>query len=64
MKLLMIAGLTALALVVAATNVPRSHPSSVSHTSVAGMPTVQEQDKLPVEDFEDRSLVFPRGAQQ
>ncbi|WLA79907.1 hypothetical protein [Bradyrhizobium elkanii] len=64
MKLLMIAGLTALALVVAATNVPRSHPSSVSRTSVAGMPTVQEQDKLPVEDFEDRSLVFPRGAQQ
>ncbi|WFU30098.1 hypothetical protein QA635_26290 [Bradyrhizobium brasilense] len=64
MKLLMIAGLTALALFLAATNVPRSHPSSVSHTSVAGMPAVQEQDKLPVEDFEDRSLVFPRGTQQ
>ncbi|MCS3448418.1 MULTISPECIES: hypothetical protein [Bradyrhizobium] len=64
MKLLMIAGLTALALVVAATNVPRSHPSSVSRAPVAGMPTVQDQDKLPVEDFEDRSLVFPRGAQQ
>ncbi|MGL3214997.1 hypothetical protein [Bradyrhizobium sp. BR 1433] len=64
MKLLMIAGLTALALFLAATNVPRSHPSSVSHTSVAGMPVVQEQDKLPVEDFDDRSLVFPRGTQQ
>ncbi|MGY2805222.1 hypothetical protein [Bradyrhizobium sp. USDA 4506] len=62
MKLLMIASLTALALFLAATNVPRSHPSSVSHTSVAGMPAAQ--DKLPVEDFDDRSLVFPRGTQQ
>ncbi|MBR1163217.1 hypothetical protein [Bradyrhizobium elkanii] len=66
MKLLMIAGLTALALFLAATNVPRSHPSSVSQTSVAGMPAAQEMlqpGKLPVEDFEDRSLVFPRGTQ-
>ena len=70
MKLLMISGLTALAVFVAATTMLRSHPSLMSHTSVAGMPTAQEmqklaqQSKLPAEDFEDRSLVFPRGAQQ
>lgn len=66
MKLLMISGLTALALFVAATSMPRSHPSSSGRTSVAGMPAMQEiqkapqQGHLPVEDFEDRSLVFPR----
>ncbi|WFU69724.1 hypothetical protein [Bradyrhizobium sp. CB2312] len=70
MKLLMISGLTALALFLAATSIPRAHPPSVSHTSAAEMPTVQEmqkmaqQSKLPVEDFEDRSLVFPRGTQR
>lgn len=70
MKPLMISGLTALVLFVAATHVPRSHPPSASRTSVAEMPAVQEmqkvpqQGKLPVEDFEDRSLVFPRGTQQ
>ncbi|WP_084801462.1 hypothetical protein [Bradyrhizobium sp. Ec3.3] len=70
MKLLMISGLTALALVLAATSIPRAHPPSVTHTSVAEMSTVQEmqkvpqQSKLPVEDFEDRSLVFPRESQR
>ncbi|OAF14912.1 hypothetical protein AYJ54_40770 [Bradyrhizobium centrolobii] len=64
MKLLMISGLTAIAVLAAATNMPRSHPSS----SVAGMPAMQEmhkaqQGKLPVDDFEDRSLVYPRGVQ-
>jgi hypothetical protein len=70
MKLLMISGLTALALFLAATSIPRAHPPSVSRTSVAEMPVVQEmqkvaqQSKLPVEDFEDQSLVFPRGTQR
>ena len=63
MKLLMIAGLTALALVVAATNVPRSHPSSVSHTSVAGMPTVQEQDKLPVDSSRETTAAASERVQ-
>jgi hypothetical protein len=66
----MISGLTALAVLVAATNIPKGHPLSMSRTPVAGMPTVQEmqkaaqQGKLPGEDFEDRSLVFPREAQR
>jgi len=69
MKLLTIAGLAALALVVAATSMPRAHPPSPSRTADAGLPAVQEmqkvaqQSKLPDEDFEDRSLVFPRGTQ-
>ncbi|OAF19332.1 MULTISPECIES: hypothetical protein [Bradyrhizobium] len=68
MKLLMISGLTALAVIVGATNMLRSHPSSENRASVAGMPAMREmhkaqQGRLAVEDFEDRSLVFPRGAQ-
>ena len=68
MKLLTVSGLTALALFLGATNMLRSHPSSASRASVAGMPSVQEMHKtvplgkLPVDDFEDRSLVFPRDA--
>ncbi|MCP3466597.1 hypothetical protein [Bradyrhizobium sp. CCGUVB23] len=64
MKFLMISGLTALALFLAATSIPRAHPPSVSHTSVAEMQKVPQQSKLPVEDFEDRSLVFPRESQR
>jgi len=70
MKLLTIAGLTALALFVTATSMPRAHPPSTSRTADAGQLPVQEmqkvaqQSKLPVEDFEDRSLVFPRGTQR
>lgn len=67
MKLLMISGLAALAVFVAAANMS-SHPLPASRTSVAGMPPLQEmqaqRNKLPVEDFADRSLVFPRGTQQ
>lgn len=70
MKLLMISGLIALALFLAATSIPRAHPPLVNRASVAEMPIVQDmqraaqQSKLPVEDFEDQSLVFPRGAQR
>jgi hypothetical protein len=70
MKLLMISGVAALALVAAATTVPRSHPLSVSSTSATGMPAVREiqttaqQSQLPVADYEDRSLVFPRESQR
>ncbi|AND90663.1 hypothetical protein LUI11_38065 [Bradyrhizobium diazoefficiens] len=69
MKLLMISGLAVFAVFVAATNMLRSHPLPVSRTSVAGMPVQEmqrqaQQGKLPVEDFVDRSLVFPRGTQE
>ncbi|MGY4625548.1 hypothetical protein [Bradyrhizobium sp. USDA 4486] len=67
MKLLMISGLAALTVFVAAANMS-SHPLSASRTSVAGKPPLLEmqvqRNKLPVEDFADRSLVFPRGTQQ
>ena len=67
MKFLMISCLAALAVFMAAANMS-SHPLLTSRTSVAGMPALQEmqvqRNKLPAEDFADRSLVFPRGAQQ
>ncbi|MBR0786337.1 hypothetical protein [Bradyrhizobium iriomotense] len=70
MKLLMISVLAALTAVVAAENMLRSHPLPVNSTSRAGMPSVQEMQRqaqqrgLPVQDFADRSLVFPGGTQQ
>jgi len=50
----------------AATGVLKSH--SPFHFGRSGMPSIQElqssreSGKLPVQDFEDRSLVFPRDA--
>ncbi|TWB02348.1 hypothetical protein [Bradyrhizobium stylosanthis] len=70
MKLLMISGLAAFGLFLAATNMQRPHPPSGGSTPVTGMPAIQEMQKvaqpgkLPTEDFEDRSLVFPREAQR
>ncbi|QOZ68229.1 hypothetical protein [Bradyrhizobium arachidis] len=67
MKLLMISGLAGLAVFVAAANMA-SHPLPAGRTSVAGMPPLQgmqmQRNKLPVEDFADRSLVFPRETPQ
>ncbi|MGX1320085.1 hypothetical protein AB7M17_003538 [Bradyrhizobium sp. USDA 377] len=70
MKFLMISALAVLTVVVAATNMLRSHPLPASRTSTAGMPPVQEMQRqahqrgLPVQDLADRSLVFPGGTQQ
>ncbi|MHC2625486.1 hypothetical protein ACVIW2_007518 [Bradyrhizobium huanghuaihaiense] len=69
MKLLMISALAALTAVVAASNMPRLHPLPVNSTTGAGMPSVQEMQRqaqqggLPVQEFADRSLVFPGGTQ-
>jgi hypothetical protein len=59
--------LAAVALLGTATGILRSHSlSTIGATGTASMPTLQElngatgTDKLPVEDFEDRSLVYPR----
>jgi|AmaraimetFIIA100_FD_contig_71_4923732_length_1025_multi_4_in_0_out_0_2 hypothetical protein len=65
MKILMISALAAAALLTGTAGILRSHlhPTNVG---TAGMPTMQELhgsahiDKLPVEDFEDRSLEHPR----
>ena len=65
MKPLIISVIAVVGLVVAVTSIPRSH--SVSMIGLAGTGSRSLQDmqsarggKLPVEDFEDRSLVFPR----
>jgi hypothetical protein len=64
MKRLMIGAFAAVALVVAATAMLRSHSTELS-AATAGMPSLRElhtaagANKLPGEDFEDMSLVYP-----
>jgi hypothetical protein len=66
MKRLFMLGLVAGALAAAATGVLKSHPSPSSSTVGLASATVAQQSgsaahaNLPVEDFDDRSLVFPR----
>jgi hypothetical protein len=67
MKRLTICGLIAVASLVAATTMLRSHTWPIARTvGAARMAGVQDSrtgaqiDKLPVQDFDDRSLVFPR----
>jgi hypothetical protein len=67
MKRLMLCGLIAVASLVAATTLPRSYMwptgGTVGAARLAGMQATQagvQADKLPVQDFDDRSLVFPR----
>jgi hypothetical protein len=67
MKRLTICGLIAVASLVAATTMLRSHTWPIVGTFGANrVAVVQESqkgaqvDKLPVQDFDDRSLVFPR----
>ena len=63
MKILTISALAAATLLTGTAGILRSH---VHPVGTAGMPAMQELqhstniDKLPTEDFEDRSLVFPR----
>jgi hypothetical protein len=63
--------LTAVGLLAAVTGIPRSHSiSTLGRAGTDGASTSQEMqsarsvDKLPVEDFEDRSLVFPRESKR
>jgi hypothetical protein len=62
MKRLMISAFAAVALIAAATTVLRSH--SPSAVRAAGMVSLQDPhtaaavNKLPIEDFEDMSLVY------
>jgi hypothetical protein len=65
MKRLMISAFAVVAMLAAATTVLRSHSSAPSFSAgIAGMMSVQELHaaaglrKLPVEDFEDQSLVY------
>jgi hypothetical protein len=66
-KRLTICGLIAVASLVAATTMLRPYTwpiiATVGAARSAGVPETQtggQADKLPVEDFDDRSLVFPR----
>ena len=65
MKLLVISALAAVTLLAGATGMLRTH-TGATHVKTAGMPLMRDMqsaaggDRLPVEDFDDRSLVFPR----
>jgi hypothetical protein len=65
MKRLMISAFAAVALLAAATTMLQSHSPATSRPSVTtGMMSLQELhsvadvNKLPIEDFEDQSLVY------
>jgi hypothetical protein len=64
-KALIISALIAAALLAGVTGIRRSHSPS-TNDATAAMPTIQElqsiarADKLAIEDFDDRSLVYPR----
>jgi hypothetical protein len=69
MKRLLISATIGIALFAAATTALRPHPVSSTRASVtAAMPPVQDlqgdTSKLPVEVFEDRSLVYPNIPQR
>lgn len=65
MRRLMISSFGAVALLAAATSMLWSHSPSINRpVGPAGMPSLQELhaaagvDKLPIEEFEDQSLVY------
>jgi hypothetical protein len=66
MKLLVASVIAAVGLLVAVTSIPRSHSvSTIGRAGTGSTSTLQEMQsarggKLPVEYFEDRSLVYPR----
>lgn len=65
MKRLMISAFAATALLAAATTMLRSHTPSADRPVAAVMslqgPGTPDVNKLPIEDFEDQSLVFSRA---
>ena len=69
MKLLIIIFfIAAVGLLAAVTGIPRSHSGSTiglagtaSKSTIQDMQSARGADKLPAEDFDDRSLVFPRN---
>ena len=69
MKRLMISAILGIALFAAATTALRPHSvSGIRATATAAMPPMQDlqgdTSKLPVEVFEDRSLVYPNIPQR
>ena len=67
MKILIVSVVTAAALLAIAANFPPSHlPSTTGRAGTSGTLALQDMqsapsvDKIPIEDFQDGSLVFPR----
>ena len=63
--------IAAVGLLAAVTGAPLSHSgSTIGRAGTSSMSTLQDMqsargaDKLPVEDFDDRSLVFPRESKR
>jgi hypothetical protein len=65
MKVLIVSAIAVAVLLAGATGILRSRLPS-AHDEMAAMPPMQQLqsgasvDKLPADDFEDRSLVYPR----
>lgn len=70
MKRLIVSGLIAVTSLAAAATMWQSSTWSIIGTGGARMPLAQESqswapaNRLPVQDFDDRSLVFPRETKQ
>jgi hypothetical protein len=69
--LIIVSFIAAVGLLAAVTGIPRSHSiSTIGRAGTASSSTLQDMqsgrgtDKLPVEDFDDRSLVFPRESKR
>jgi len=64
MKRLMIVAFASIALIAAAIAMRRPHPTELSAKNAAMPHTTVDVNKLPVEDFEDMSLVYSRAHDQ
>ena len=70
MKLLIISVIAAFGVLVVATGIPRTRSlSTIGRAGTGTTSTLQEMqsarsDRLPIEDFDDRSLVFPRESKR
>ena len=68
MKLLMISGFAAVALLAAATTMLRSHSPSTNHpvatADTTSPPAAAGANKLPIEEFEDMSLAYPSATKR
>jgi len=69
--LIIVSFIAAVGLLAAVTGIPRSHSGSTigragttSTSTLRDMQSGRSADKLPVEDFDDRSLVFPRESKR
>ncbi|VIO72771.1 hypothetical protein CI1B_44180 [Bradyrhizobium ivorense] len=71
MKPLIMASFIAALGLLAVLTAPRSHPISTVGLAISGggsslhdMQSGRQADKLPADDFDDRSLVFPRESKR